>query len=193
MDTSKTIKKNIQDAVNIKLAILHDESILEAVDASSHAIVQSFQANGKVLFCGNGGSAADAQHLAAELSGRYYLDRPALFAEALHVNSSYMTAVANDFSFDDVYSRFISAIGKQGDVLVAMSTSGKSKNIINAAQTAKGNQMTVIGMTGKEPSPLDEYCDILIKIPSTDTPRIQEAHLIIGHTICEVVEATIFG
>lgn len=145
-----------------------------------------------VFFCGNGGSAADAQHLAAELSGRYYLNRKPLDAEALHVNTSYLTATANDFGFDQVYSRLVEAKGRKGDVLVALSTSGNSPNVVNAVKQARNQGLVVIGFTGQNTSQIDEYCDVLIKVPSTDTPRVQEIHILLGHIICEIVEQELF-
>ncbi|HEX5652908.1 MAG TPA: SIS domain-containing protein, partial [Chitinophagaceae bacterium] len=149
--------------------------------------------NGKrVYFCGNGGSAADAQHLAAEFSGRFYTDRKALPAEALHCNTSYLTAVANDYSFDVIYSRIIDGIGQAGDVLVGLSTSGNSANIVKAFETAKEKKMITIGFTGMTGGQLKALCDYLINIPSTDTPRIQECHIMVGHIVCQLVEQKYF-
>ena len=145
-----------------------------------------------VFVCGNGGSAADAQHIAAELSGRFYTDRPPLYSEALHVNSSYMTAVANDYSYDVVYSRMVEACGRKGDVLVGITTSGNSKNILAAMEMAKKQGMVTIGMTGKSGGKMNDCCDIMLRVPSTDTPRIQESHILIGHIICQLIEETIF-
>ena len=145
-----------------------------------------------MLFCGNGGSAADAQHLAAEFSGRYYFDRPPLYAEALHVNSSYITAVSNDYGYDEVYARLLRAMGTDGDVLVAMSTSGNSANVLNAIKVAREKNMLVIGMTGMEGGKMATLCDILLNVPSKDTPRIQECHMLLGHIVCEIVEKELF-
>ena len=135
---------------------------------------------------------ADAQHLAAEFSGRFYYDRPPLDAEALHVNTSYLTAVGNDYSFDEIYSRLVKAKGNKGDILVALSTSGNSPNIIKAIETAKINGLITIGLTGETGGAMAGICDLMIRVPSMDTPRIQESHITIGHIICELVEATIF-
>ncbi len=146
-----------------------------------------------MLFCGNGGSAADAQHLAAELSGRFYLDRPPLAAEALHVNSSFITATANDDSFDRVYQRMVEALGRGGDILVAFSTSGRSVNVLNALDQAKKTGMRCIGFCGMHDKDMAPYCDAVFAIPSTDTPRIQEMHLFIGHLLCELTEAAMFA
>ena len=151
-----------------------------------------FKNGQKVLFCGNGGSAADAQHLAAEFSGRFYTDREALPAEALHCNTSYITAVANDYSYDVIYSRMIQGIGKPGDVLIGLSTSGNSKNILEAFKTAKIKNMITIGFTGESGGMMKNISDYLLNVPSNDTPRIQESHIMVGHIICQLVEEKYF-
>lgn len=186
------IQRNIQDSINLKTSVLQDVEILQTIDEITTQLVHCYRNSGKVLFCGNGGSAADAQHLATELSGRYYYDRPALNAEALHVNGSYITAVANDYSYEKIYERLISGIAHQGDILIGMSTSGNSQNVILALQEAKAKGVTTIGFTGKSGGNMKEHCDYLICIDSGDTPRIQECHLMIGHAICEIVESTLF-
>ena len=155
-------------------------------------IVESLNNGGKIHFAGNGGSAADAQHLAAELSGRFYFDRPPLNAEALHCNTSYLTAVANDYGYDYVFSRMIQCAGKESDVLVGISTSGNSKNIVNAYEVAKKMGIKIISFTGATGGIMKDYSDVLLNVPSTDTPRIQECHITIGHIICELVESSIF-
>ena len=141
---------------------------------------------------GNGGSAADAQHIAAEFSGRFYIDREPLFSEALHVNTSYLTAVANDYSFDEVYARMVRAMGKKNDILIGLSTSGNSPNIIKACETANSLGMRTIAFTGESGGKLKEIANYLINVPSKDTPRIQESHIMIGHIICEIVEKTLY-
>lgn len=181
------------DSIRVKESILNDEGILNLILNVSDEICRAFKEDKKVLICGNGGSAADAQHIAAELSGRFYLDRPPLFAEALHVNTSYLTAVANDYSYDEVYARLLKAKGRRGDILIGISTSGDSKNVIKAVETANDVGMVTVGLTGKTGGKMSHLCKYLIKIPSTDTPRIQEAHILIGHIICEIVEAELFG
>lgn len=186
------IINNIRQSIAVKEAMLADGLLLQAIEHTVEAVVQTFRRNGKVLFCGNGGSAADAQHLAAELSGRYYLDRKALFAEALHVNTSFLTAAGNDFGFDQVFARAVEAMGKEGDLLVALSTSGNSPNILNAMEKAKSIGMRVAGLTGASGGKMAVLCDFLIKIPSTDTPRIQEGHMLAGHIICALSEKAIF-
>jgi D-sedoheptulose 7-phosphate isomerase len=182
----------IKASIDTKRQVMEDELLLQTINSCIHKIVLAFKNGNKVLFCGNGGSAADAQHLAAEFSGRFYTDRKALPAEALHCNTSYLTAVANDYSFDVIYSRLIDGIGEQGDILIGLSTSGNSKNIVNAFESAKEKGMTTIGLTGMTGGQLKSLSDYLINVPSTDTPRIQEAHILIGHIICQLVEEKIF-
>jgi D-sedoheptulose 7-phosphate isomerase len=193
MDYNAIIKSRIQDAINLKALILKDPVLIQNIQEAAELIVQAYRSGNKTLFCGNGGSAADAQHLAAELSGKFYLDRPPIHAEACHVNSSFMTAVSNDFGFDTAYSRYIEAVGKKGDVLVAISTSGNSDNIISSIGQAKHMGMKVVGMTGESGGKMKQLVDLLINVPSDDTPRIQEAHILIGHIICEQVEKNIFA
>lgn len=182
----------INASIDTKKQVLEDELLLQTINNCIHKIVIAFKNGNKVLFCGNGGSAADAQHLAAEFSGRFYTDRKALPAEALHCNTSYLTAVGNDYSFDVIYSRLIDGLGQHGDVLIGLSTSGNSKNIIKAFETAKEKGMITIGFTGMTGGQLKPVSDYLINIPSTDTPRIQESHILIGHIICQLVEEKIF-
>jgi D-sedoheptulose 7-phosphate isomerase len=186
------IKKLISDSIATKQLILEDQLLLSSIHQAAQACIDAFKSDKKVLFCGNGGSAADAQHISAELSGRFYTDRPPLYSEALHVNSSYMTAVANDYSYDVVYSRMVEACGRKGDVLVGITTSGNSKNILAAMEMARKQGMITIGMTGQSGGKMKECCDIMLRVPSTDTPRIQESHILIGHIICQLIEETIF-
>jgi D-sedoheptulose 7-phosphate isomerase len=186
------IKSAILDSISMKQAMLHDDRLQIIVEGIVNQIVATFNAGGKVLFCGNGGSAADAQHLAAELSGRFYQNRKALFAEALHVNSSFITAVGNDYGFDAVFERAVEAMGREGDLLFALSTSGNSTNVLRAIAKAKSIGMKVVGMTGATGGKMDGNCDFFIKIPSTDTPRVQEGQLLVGHVICALVESKLF-
>ena len=186
------IKKIIKASIDTKQSVLQNEGLLKTIAESVDVIVNAFRNGKRVYFCGNGGSAADAQHLAAEFSGRFYTDRKALPAEALHCNTSYLTAVANDYGFDEIYSRLIDGIGEQGDVLVGLSTSGNSPNILKAFKTAKKKEMITIGFTGKSGGKMRTLCDHLINIPSTDTPRIQESHIMVGHIICQLVEEKYF-
>lgn len=186
------IQKSFHESIAVKQAILADEAFLQKIERAAQAMVFAFRGGGKVLFCGNGGSAADAQHLAAELSGRFYTDRPPLYAEALHVNSSFVTAVANDYGYDEVFARMVEAAGRPGDVLAAFSTSGNSPNILKAIEKGKKQGMVIIGFTGATGGKMAGLCDILLNVPSTDTPRIQESHILIGHIICESVEREMF-
>lgn len=187
------INNLIQESIKVKQSILQNTELLETIDQIVKLTTSALKEGNKILFCGNGGSAADAQHIAAELSGRFYLDRPPLFAEALHVNSSALTSIANDYGFEEVFSRMVKAKGKQGDILYAMTTSGNSPNILKAIEAAKEQKMIVIGMTGETGGKIANQCDYLVNIPSTDTPRIQECHMMIGHLICELVEKAIFS
>ncbi len=187
-----SISQIIRESISVKQQILDDEQLLKTTEAVTSAIIKAFQNGNKVLFCGNGGSAADAQHLAAEFSGRFYLDREPLFSEALHCNTSYLTAVANDYSFDVVYSRLVKGMGRQGDVLIALSTSGNSPNIVNAMTEARKIGMITVGFTGASGGKIKALSDFLINIPSTVTPRIQEAHIMIGHIVCELAERVLF-
>ncbi|MFM9008904.1 MAG: D-sedoheptulose 7-phosphate isomerase [Bacteroidota bacterium] len=186
------IQRIIKSSIDAKLA-LHENTVLTARIAEAAArCADTLSQKGKILLCGNGGSAADAQHIAAELSGRFYTDRPPLYAEALHVNGSYMTAVANDYSYDVVYSRMVEAAGRKGDVLIGLSTSGNSGNVVKALETARELGMVCIGLTGDGGGKMAELCDIIINVPSKDTPRIQECHILIGHILCQLIEESLF-
>ena len=186
------IENIIKASIEVKENILESSELLSTIEKVVEVITSSLENNGRIYFCGNGGSAADAQHLAAEFSGRFYTDRKALPAEALHCNTSYMTAVANDYSYDVVYARLIEGIGNKGDVLVGLSTSGNSANIVRAFDVAKEKGITTIGFTGLSGGAMRSTSDFLLNVPSTDTPRIQESHIMIGHIICQLVEEKIF-
>lgn len=186
------IKDIIRASIAVKEQLLKEEAILNAVDQVSDIMVAALKKGNRIYFCGNGGSAADAQHLAAEFSGRFYTDRDALPAEALHCNTSYLTAVANDYSYDVVYSRLIKGIGNAGDVLVGLSTSGNSANILKAFETAKSKGIVTVGFTGASGGKMKDLSDYLLNVPSTDTPRIQESHILLGHIICQLVEERYF-
>ncbi|MFI5151780.1 MAG: SIS domain-containing protein [Chitinophagales bacterium] len=187
------IEKIIEESVRVKNKVLADKSMLHAVEEIAHQIVKALKKGNRVYFCGNGGSAADAQHLAAELSGRFYTDRDALPAEALHCNTSYLTAVANDYGYDVIYSRLVKGITNKGDVLIGLSTSGNSGNIMKAFETAKEKGVITVGFTGETGGKMKALCDYLINIPSKDTPRIQESHILVGHIICQLVEEEYFA
>jgi D-sedoheptulose 7-phosphate isomerase len=186
------IQESILQSIETKQKILNDGYLISTIRDVAETCQEAFCGGNKVLFCGNGGSAADAQHLAAEFSGRFYYDRQPLPSEALHVNTSFITAVANDYSFDEVYARMLQGIGRTGDILIALSTSGNSKNIIRALEVARELGIITVGMTGESGGKMREWCDFLINVPSTDTPRIQECHIMIGHILCELVESAIF-
>jgi D-sedoheptulose 7-phosphate isomerase len=186
------IRSKLQSSIDLKTAVMNNQQILSAVNEAVSKITECYKNKGKVLWCGNGGSAADAQHLAAELSGRFYYDRPPLFSEALHVNTSYTTAVANDYSYDVIYSRLVKAMCNKGDVLIGLSTSGNSANVVKAFEEARSMGVITVGFTGESGGKMKALSDLLINIPSTDTPRIQECHMVLGHTICEIVEMNLF-
>ncbi|MES2373001.1 MAG: D-sedoheptulose 7-phosphate isomerase [Bacteroidota bacterium] len=187
------IRSIISASIDVKNQLLADEQMQQTIENAINVITEAFRNGKKVLFCGNGGSAADAQHLAAEFSGRFYKNRKALPSEALHCNTSYLTAVANDYSYDVIYSRLVEGICEEGDVLVGLSTSGNSKNILNAFAAAKEKKVITIGFTGAHGGQMKDASDYLVNVPSNDTPRIQESHIMIGHIICEMVEEKIFG
>ena len=186
------IKQAILDSVENYTCILNNQNIQENIKKIIDLSILAFKAEKKILFCGNGGSAADAQHLAAELSGRFNIERPPLYAEALHVNSSYITAVANDFGYNKTYSRMLEACGREGDILIALSTSGNSSNVVEAIKKAKETGLTTIGLTGERGGNMNDICDIIIKVPSSETAKIQEAHILIGHIICQLIEEEMF-
>ena len=187
------ISQSISDSIAPKQAILDNPDFLSRIQQAAEMITDSLRSGGKIHFSGNGGSAADAQHLAAELSGRFYFDRPPLNAEALHCNTSYLTAVGNDYGYDLIFSRLLRGTAKAGDVIVGISTSGNSKNILKAFEAAKEMGVKIIAMTGETGGAMKDYADILLNVPSTDTPRIQESHIMIGHIVCELVETAMFG
>ncbi len=192
MQDAKEITDIIRASIDTKERIIANPVLIGEIEKVTTLIAKAFTDGNKVLFCGNGGSAADAQHLAAEFSGRFYTDRDPLFSEALHCNTSYITAVANDYGYDVVYSRLVKGMGRKGDVLVALSTSGNSVNIIKALEQARNIGMINVGLTGETGGKMKDICDHLLNVPSTDTPRIQESHIMIGHIICQLVEQRLF-
>ena len=192
MGDLELINNRIKSSIAVKEQLLKNGSLLETIGKVANIMVNCFKSGGKVLFCGNGGSAADAQHLSAELSGRFYSDRDPLYAEALHVNTSYLTAVANDYSYNEIYSRLIKAQGRKGDILVGISTSGNSANVIKALEEANKLGMLTVSMTGESGGKMKDISTYLLNVPSIDTPRIQESHILIGHVICELVENKLF-
>ena len=186
------IKNAFIEAREVYNTLAADDQLAEALQRAADIIVEALTEKRPVLFCGNGGSAADAQHLAAELSGRFYYDRPPLNADALHANTSYLTAVANDYGYEHVYSRLIQGRGTPGGVLVGISTSGNSKNIVEAQHEAAKLGMKIIVFTGSSGGEMAKHCNVALKAPSDSTPRIQEAHILLGHTMCQLVEAELF-
>ena len=191
--SSKTLIYNsFKESISISQEILENIDLIKEIEFAAKRCVEAYQAKKKLLLCGNGGSAADAQHIAAELSGRFYIDRPPLDAQALHVNSSYLTAVANDYGYNAVYSRMVKSVGNSGDVLIAISTSGNSKNVLEALKEAKKAAIFTIGLTGIDGGRFNELCDLAIKVPSDNTARIQEMHIFIGHIICQIIEEELF-
>jgi D-sedoheptulose 7-phosphate isomerase len=184
------ISQRIEDSIAVKQRLLRHTEICAEV---AENIIRAFRRGNKVLLFGNGGSAADAQHIAAEFVGRYYLDRPALPAQALTVNTSSLTAIGNDYAYDQIFARQIEAFGQAGDVAIGISTSGNSRNVIEALRAAKRKDMVAVGMTGESGGQLKAEVDYCICVPSRDTPRIQEAHIFVGHVVSELVEQAIFG
>lgn len=182
----------ISESIQVKQSLLNNTALLEQIAVVVDAVTTTFKNGHKVQFCGNGGSAADAQHLAAEFSGRFYKNRKALPSDALHCNSSYLTAVANDYGYDEVYSRLVEGTMQSGDILMGLSTSGNSPNIVKAFETARAKNIITVGFTGNGGGKLGELSHFLLDIPSKNTPRIQESHIMIGHIICELVEANLF-
>mgnify|MGYP003336365385 CR=1 FL=1 len=186
------IKNIIAESITLKQSLLQNDQLLETIQQVTKIVIECFSKGNRVWFCGNGGSAADAQHLAAEFSGRFYKDRKALPSEALHCNTSYITAVANDYGYQHVYERLIEGVGHKGDVLFGISTSGNSVNIVNAFKKAKEMGMTTVGMTGMNEGKMTSLSDYIINVPSDITPRIQEMHILVGHIICELTEKELF-
>lgn len=187
------VRDRIQRSIEVKKALLSDAAFHEVVTQAALQIVKALRAGGKVLFFGNGGSAADAQHLAAEFTGRYLKERRALPALALHANTSALTAIGNDYGFDRVFDRQIEALGKEGDIAVGISTSGNSPNVLRALEAAKSKLIYTVALTGASGGKMKEVADCTVSVPSVETPRIQECHILTGHIICEIVEETLFG
>ena len=188
----KQISDILNDSFNNLQKIINDKGLTAEIEIVTAKIIQAFNDGNKLLLCGNGGSASDAQHIAAELSGKFIKERKPLYAEALHVNSSYMTAVSNDYGFESTYSRMLEAIGKKGDVLIALSTSGNSENVINAVKMANSLGMLSVGMSGAMGGEIKDLCQHNIIIPSSNTARVQEAHILVGHIFCQIIEEQLF-
>ena len=187
------IEQEIQDSYSVKHNILMDQKIINSIQYVAERCIQVYKGGGKTMLAGNGGSAADAQHIAAELSGRLQFQRPPIPSLALTTNSSEVTAIANDFGYDNVFSRLVEANGLPGDLFIGISTSGKSLNILRAIEKCKALNIITVGLTGLLGSPMLDICDYCIMIPSESTQRIQECHILVGHIICRIVESTLFG
>lgn len=186
------IKEYIQDSIDTKQMILRDEKMLENIENATKIIIEAYRRGNKILLAGNGGSAADAQHIATELVSKFYFDRPCLSAIALTVDTSVLTAISNDYGYEKVFTRQIEANGRPGDIFIGISTSGNSKNVVEAIKTAKAHGLMTIGLVGKRECEMDYLCDLIVKVPSEDTPKIQESHIMLGHIICAMVEKNLF-
>lgn len=186
------IKIAIKESIATKTRLIEDNKVIQKIEQAVQLCIDGFSNGNKLYLCGNGGSAADAQHIAAELSGRFNYDRKPLPAEALHVNTSFLTAVANDYDYSKVYSRMVEAFGEKGDILIGISTSGNSANVVEAIKTAKERKMITIAFTGVSGGKLAGLCDVCIQVPSDNVARIQESHILIGHIICEEIEKAVF-
>jgi D-sedoheptulose 7-phosphate isomerase len=188
----ESIKKHIEDSINVKKRILDDNQMVESIDAAAGLCIKALKKGNKIILAGNGGSSADAQHIAAELVNRFGFDRPGLAAIAITTDTSVITSISNDYGFEKLFARQVEALGKKSDVLIVFSTSGNSANILGAIKEARAKGLLTIGMTGKTGGKMAKLCDIILKVPSSDTPRIQEAHILIGHIICSEIENRIF-
>ncbi|MDD4274329.1 MAG: D-sedoheptulose 7-phosphate isomerase [Desulfobacter postgatei] len=186
------ITQQIAESIAVKRRILDDELLVGRIEESARLLINSYQSGGKSLLAGNGGSAADAQHIAGEFVSRFYFDRPGLPSIALTTDTSILTAIGNDYGYERLFARQVQAQGVAGDVFIGISTSGNSKNIVEALKMCQEKGIATVGLTGEKIGDMDQYCDICIKVPSTETPRIQEAHILIGHVICCLVEDVIF-
>ena len=187
------IRKLLQDSIDVKQTILADHAMLSAIADVAQRCVDTLRSGNKLLLAGNGGSASDAQHIAAELVGRFEVDRKGLPAIALTTNASQLTAISNDYGYEAVFSRQVQAFGAKGDLFIGLSTSGNSANVVAAAEVAKAQGLTIVGMTGKSGGKLEALCDACLKIPSTNTARIQEAHITVGHIVCAQIERELFS
>lgn len=187
------IVAQIKDSINVKNQMLENENYIELIITISNNIIDAYKNNKKILLCGNGGSAADAQHIAAELVSRFKLERKGLPAIALTTNTSVLTAIGNDYNYDCIFEKQVEAFGQEGDILIAISTSGNSNSIIQSIIKAKDLGLKTISFLGKNGGTCKDYADINFIVPSDDTPRIQEAHIMIGHIICDIVEKSLFG
>ena len=192
MNTLDTVKAQIAESVRVKQALLADETLMDKIAQVAKVIVDAYKAGHKTLWAGNGGSAADAQHMAGELVNKFSFDRPGLAALSLSTDTSIITAVGNDYGFDRLFARQIEAQGCAGDVFIGISTSGKSRNLVEALGACRAKGITSVAIVGADPCPMDDY-DHVIHVPSVETPRIQECQTLIGHILCYIVEQELFG
>ena len=192
MNKVDTVKAQIAESVRVKQTLLADETLLEKITSVAHIVVDAYKAGHKTMWAGNGGSAADAQHMAGELVNKFCFDRPGLAALSLSTDTSIITAVGNDYGFDRLFARQVEAQGCAGDVFIGISTSGKSPNLVNALQACRDKSITSVAIVGANPCPMDDY-DYVIHVPSTVTPRVQECQTLIGHILCFIVEQELFG
>jgi len=193
MEIQQIIKKQIKDSVSVKEMILNDEVIIQYIAKAAETVLNGYKSGNKTLLAGNGGSAADAQHIAGEFVSRFYFDRPGIPSIALTTDTSILTAIGNDYGYEKLFERQVQAHGNAGDVFIGISTSGDSQNIVNALIECKEKKIKTIGLTGKKSGRMDDLCDVCIKVPSYETPRIQESHILIGHIICCIVEEGLFA
>lgn len=193
MNIGKSVRQQIRQSLEIKKSMLDDSELLSLIENVAMKCVEVYRQGGKILLAGNGGSAADAQHIAAELVGKFYFDRPGLSSIALTTNCSVLTAIGNDYDMDRIFARQIKANGRKGDLFIAISTSGNSRNIIKALKACEETGIITVGLTGATGGRMEKCCEYCIKVPSDDTPRIQESHILIGHIICYLIEETLFG
>lgn len=187
------IKEHFQESILVKEQILKDENLITLIKNASLEVIKAYRNGNKTLLAGNGGSAADAQHIAGEFVSRFYFDRPGIASIALTTDTSILTAIGNDYGYENLFARQVQAQGIKGDVFIGISTSGNSKNILKALELCKQKEIISIGLSGASGGAMNELCDYCIKVPSTCTPRIQEAHILIGHIICAIVEEELFG
>jgi D-sedoheptulose 7-phosphate isomerase len=187
------IRKQIEESLKVRKLILDDEKILKSIKETAEICCKALRNGNKILLIGNGGSAADAQHLAGELVNRFGFDRPGLSAIALTTDTSVITSISNDYGFERLFSRQVQALGKKGDVLIVLSTSGNSANILEGIKEAKKKGIITIGLSGKSGGKMNKLCDLMLKVPSEETPRIQEVHILLGHIICASIENDLFN
>lgn len=192
MNTNKFISETIRQSINVKQSILADRSFIALIAQMAAAAVKVYRSGNKIMLAGNGGSAADAQHLAGELVNRFRFDRPALAAIALSTDTSVLTCIANDSSFENVFARQIEALGVKGDMFIGISTSGSSPNILKALKQCRAMKIISVGFTGEKSAKMEKFCDYCFAVPSENTPRVQEAHIMLGHILCDLIESSLF-